>query len=46
LEVVDGQGRCLAVSSRDFVDDADGAGVVAFAHEEFGGLVDGEADEA
>lgn len=39
-------GGCLAVAAGDFVDDADGVVVFAFAHEVLGGFVDGEAEEA
>lgn len=46
LEVGDAERGGFAVSARDFVHDGYGGCVVAFAHEVFGGFVEGEAEEA
>ena len=46
LEVGDAERGGFAVSARDFVHDGYGSCVVAFAHEVFGGFVEGEAEEA
>ena len=46
LEVGEGEGGGFAVAPGDFVDDADGVGVTAAAHEVFGGFEDREDDEA
>lgn len=46
FEVGEGEGGGFAVAAGDFVDDFDGFGVFATAHEEFGGFVEGEEEEA
>lgn len=46
FEVGEGEGGGFAVAAGDFVDDFDGFGVFAAAHEEFGGFVEGEEEEA
>lgn len=46
FQIGEGEGGSFAVFRGDFMDDCDGFGVLAFAHEELGGFVEGEDDEA